>query len=270
MIDEVDLIRMKHWFEAYVGQFMTGNETVDSALRLKREHTKNVVVEICSLAASLEMNSSQCHLAEAIALLHDIGRFEQFYRYHTYSDSASVDHAVLGADIIERTGIVKMLAADEQELIRNCIANHNRIRIPAGGDLHAIDFLRLLRDADKIDILRVVTEHYAGFGRNEAITADFPDRPEVADTVIASVMQGRVVRMSDVVSLNDFKLLQVSWVYDCNFPHTFALLKKRGYIDKLAAVLPRKNRVVTAIHAAQRYLECRCREERRDCGCLIP
>ena len=54
------------------------------------------------------------HLAEAIAVLHDIGRFEQFFRYHTYSDSASVDHARLGADIIERTGIVKMLAADER------------------------------------------------------------------------------------------------------------------------------------------------------------
>lgn len=242
----------------------------DSALCLTREHTKNVVIEICSLAASLEMNSYQCHLAEAIALLHDIGRFEQFFRYHTYSDSDSVDHAVLGADIAERTGIVKMLAADEQELIRNCIVNHNRVCIPADEDLNGIHFLRLLRDADKIDILHAVTEHYAGFSRNEAITADFPDRPEVADPVVASVMQGREVRISDVVSLNDFKLLQVGWVYDCNFPHTFAILKKRGYIDKLAAVLPQKNHIATAIHTAQRYLERRCREERRGCGCLIP
>ena len=41
-------------------------------------------------------------IAEAVALLHDVGRFEQYKRYGTFNDRKSVNHAALGVEIMKK------------------------------------------------------------------------------------------------------------------------------------------------------------------------
>ncbi|MBN1756747.1 MAG: HD domain-containing protein [Chitinispirillaceae bacterium] len=267
---EADLIRIRHWFETYVLQFFTGDDHTDSALRIKVEHTKNVAIETCCIAASLDMDAEQCYLAEIIALLHDIGRFEQFSRYRTYSDRESEDHARLGVEVIGTTGVLERFTGEMQRFICSIVGCHNRITLPEMGDPLLLHYLRILRDADKIDILRVVTEYYAGYSGNDAISIGLPDTPGVADAVLRSVIEERMVSICDVKSLNDIKLLQISWVFDLNFPYTCAMIKNHRYLDKLAAALPQTGLVTQAVDTAQRFLQRRCSEERRNCECLIP
>ena len=271
MPHEVDLIRIRHWFENYVLQFFTGDDHTDSALRIKVDHTKNVAIEACRIAASLDMNAQQCYLAEIIALLHDIGRFEQFSRYRTYSDRESEDHGRLGVQVIGTTGVLERFTGEMQSFICSIIGCHNRIALPEMGDPLLLHHLRLLRDADKIDILRVVTEYYAGYyDGNDAVAIGLPDTPGVTDAVLQSVIERRMVNMNHVKSLNDIKLLQISWVFDLNFPYTSAMVTRRRYLDKLAASLPKTDRVVQALTTAQLFLQRRCSEERSECECLIP
>lgn len=48
------------------------------------------------LTAVLPLSESDRELAYLCAVYHDIGRFEQLKRYHTFLDYKSIDHAQLG------------------------------------------------------------------------------------------------------------------------------------------------------------------------------
>src|SRR6185369_17630796 len=99
---------------------------------------------------------------------------------------------------------------------------------------------RLIRDADKLDIWRVFIDYY-GLPEEErasAVGLGFPDLPQCSPEVLKCLRQREIVQLAAVQTLNDFKLLQLSWVFDLNFPESFRLVRERGCIDALAAVLP--------------------------------
>jgi hypothetical protein len=93
---------------------------------------------------------------------------------------------------------------------------HNRASLPVGEEERCLFFLKMLRDADKIDIWRVVTDYYqnAGNKRNRTIELGLPDVDGVSGPVYESLMNGKIAQMADLKTLNDFKLLQIGWVYD--------------------------------------------------------
>jgi len=39
-------------------------------------------------------------------------------------------------------------------------------------------------------------------------------------------------------SMNDFRLLRLSWLVDMNFQATFAIIEEKGYIDGILAKMP--------------------------------
>jgi hypothetical protein len=62
--------------------------------------------------------------------------------------------------------------------------------------------------------------------------------------------------MNDLETLDDFKLLQLAWVYDLNFPRTFEIVKERKYLEKIRQALPKDSRRVAEIYKhVQDYLE---------------
>ena len=270
MIQENDLLYFKNWFEMYVNQFCTGYERIDSALCLKVKHTKTVALEILGLANTLNLNAEYCYLAEIVAIFHDIGRFEQYIRYHTYSDQKSEDHAKLGVEVITQTGVMNRFPTYEQELIKKVVAYHNHASLPQSDDEKFILLLKLLRDADKIDILQVVTEHYAGFSRNDAINLGLPDTPEISDKFTRCILDRQLANVNDVRTLNDFKLLQLSWIFDLNFPRTYHLFKKRRYLEKISAALPQTATVVQTIASVKNFLLQKVNVERSVHECQIP
>ncbi len=46
-----------------------------------------------------------------------------------------------------------------------------------------------------------------------------------------------------IKNLNDFKLLQIGWVFDINFLPALKQVKDRGYIDAICRSLPPSDRV---------------------------
>lgn len=262
MVQETDLVYFRNWFDMYVKQFITEDEKINSAICLKIKHTKNVSFEILDITNSLHLSKEICYLAEIVAIFHDIGRFEQYIRYHTYSDQKSKDHAELGLKVLERTGVISRLPLYTMELIKKVVAHHNRVSLPESDDQKFILLLKLLRDADKIDILHVVTEHYAGFNSNEAINMGLPNTAEISDGIVECILDGRLANVKDMRSINDFKLLQVSWVFDLNFPRTYQIFKQRCYCEKLSEALPQTEAVVQAISFARSYLLRKANEEK--------
>ncbi|MCU0608855.1 MAG: HD domain-containing protein [Chitinispirillaceae bacterium] len=258
MISADALAQIKTRFTGYVSGFYTGAESYDSSIRLKETHSANVAAEIRGLAESIELPEEQCCLAEAMGTLHDIGRFEQFARYRVYNDSLSEDHAAMGLRALRETGMISDFDKQDQQLIGSVIEHHNRAALPANTDEQFLLFLKLLRDADKIDIWRVVTGHYLGESTNSVIDCGLPDNPEISDAVIQCIMHGETARVGSLKTLNDFKFLQIGWVFDINFPRTYRIIRERKYLDKIRTVLPDNDAVSQSLSVAMRHLDKQC------------
>jgi len=189
-------------------------------------------------------------LAEACGLLHDIGRFEQYSKYRTFADYKSENHAILGVKIIRDNGVLDCLEPAAANIVVCAVGCHNMASLPEGESERCLFFLKLLRDADKIDIWRVVTEHYrdAGDNRNRTVELDLPDIDGISAPVYKALMDGKLVQMADLRTLQDFKLLQIGWVYDLNFTRAFHIVQERKFLKAIRNTLPRDSLLVTNVY----------------------
>ena len=64
-------------------------------MQLKYEHTLRVLDNISIISRGEGFNSRLVNLSKVIAILHDIGRYNQLKKYGTFSDAKSIDHADL-------------------------------------------------------------------------------------------------------------------------------------------------------------------------------
>ena len=64
-----------------------------------------------------------------------------------------------------------------------------------------------------------------------------------------------MVNLSMLKTLNDFKLLQLSWVFDLNFTASFRQLQERDYIGGIAATLPRSDRIDSLVAGLREFVE---------------
>ena len=256
-IREEDVWEVEAWFNRYVGTFQSEDLDLQRNVRLKQEHTERVCAEIRGIGEVLELDTRRLYLADVIARLHDVGRFEQYARYRTFSDRDSVNHAELGISVLERERVLERFDAPARDLILCAVRYHNRAALPGDETADCLFFSRLLRDADKLDIWRVVIDHYnaeVGEG-NEAIELGLPDTPGCSDEVCEDLMQHRIVDIDHVRNFNDFKLLQSGWVFDINFPPTFQRVRERRYLERIREALPRTAEIETVFSVIEAYLE---------------
>ncbi|MCF8231598.1 MAG: HD domain-containing protein [Bacteroidales bacterium] len=243
-----------HWFDVYTKSFSFNNETDWQNIHLKIEHTYRVRDAILDIGKKEGLYGNRLMLAETMALFHDAGRFKQYYWYKTFKDSLSENHARLGVEELENAGVLEDLPIPEKEIILKAIYNHNIPQLPVSMDVEEKYFSCLLRDADKVDILRVVTEYYEKKheNQNKTIQLELSNENEISDSVFEAFMQGRIIHVSDLKFLNDFKLLQVAWINDINFKRSFELIARGGYIEKIIKTLPdgsKKKRIIDYVRS---------------------
>ncbi|KKH49729.1 HD domain-containing protein [Methanosarcina sp. 1.H.A.2.2] len=236
-----DLVYFRRWFFEYVNRLFSPDSFIQENLELKIEHTGRVCENILLLAKSTKISEKECMLAEAIALFHDLGRFEQFIKYKTFRDSESENHAILGVNILNKERVLSRLSGEEENLILKAIEYHNLMEIPENVETCSklYFFSRLIRDADKIDILRLASEEYAEEGcRNPALELYLPDAQGYSEPIVSEILNNRMARIGDMKNRNDVKLLRLSWIFDINFPATYSILKEYGYLEAIMASLP--------------------------------
>jgi hypothetical protein len=244
-IKQKKLKNLKSWFAKYVRTFINGDEECEQNITLKSDHTKRVCEEIRRLGDSLALNSHELRLAEIIALFHDLGRFEQYARYRTFVDQQSEDHADLGVNVLKKNNVLSELDDSTQDLIFRTIRYHNRSALPKNETKSCLFFAKLLRDADKLDIWRVVIDYYyrENEKRNGAIELGLPDTEGISEPVYQDIMNERIVDANHIKNLNDFKVLQMGWVFDINFKQTLKAVKSRNYLEMIRDVLPKSDQI---------------------------
>jgi HD superfamily phosphohydrolase YqeK len=229
-----------NWFHQYIKTFHSKDLQIQSNIDLKYEHILRVRDVIIEMAISEGLADDQVRLASVMALFHDIGRFIQFTKYRTFADNKSENHASLGIKELKKNKILDILENDDRNLILTAIANHNRKEIFPETTGKALFYSKLLRDADKVDIWQVVIDYYETpkARPNKALQLDLIDAPTYSFEILQEVENGSIIRMEDLSTLNDFKLLQAAWIFDLNYMRSFEIVKQRRYIERLFAVLP--------------------------------
>ena len=254
-LNEKSVQHLHDWFLNYVQTFKHGDKNLQENIALKEKHTMQVCQEILNIGKQLELNDAELHLSEVVALFHDVGRFEQFARYRTFVDGKSENHAELGVKILKENRVLNRLDSSMQSLILRIISYHNRAALPEQETKTCLFFSRLLRDADKLDIWRVVTDYYNRNNgtRNVIIELGLPDTAGFSDEVYQDLINKRIVDIKHIKNLNDFKLLQAGWVFDINFAPTFQTIKARHYLEMIQLALPESEKIDDIFSVIQAY-----------------
>ncbi len=241
VMEQEQLEKFRAWFGDYVAGFYGDDEFVNANLKLKEEHSRQTCEEMVYLADELGLTGNQSRIAEVTALFHDIGRFEQFVKYRTYNDPRSVNHCLLGIEVLRQTKVLEGVDGSERQLIEKAIEYHGRRELPSDLDGECLLFSKLIRDADKLGVFYVVTDCYRQYRENpEAfrLEVELPDEPGYSQEVVEEILCGRRINYDRLRTLNDMKLLQLGWVYDVNFTATLKRIKKCKFLEMLIDFLP--------------------------------
>ena len=225
----IDRERAEQVFADYVENYNSRDEKV----RLKIEHTYRVAALCEQIAKSAGCTEYEVELAWLTGMLHDVGRFEQLKNFGTFNDAESIDHAAYGADILFKEGKIRdYIEGDEEDaLIENAVRFHSAYRLPESFEERTRKFSNILRDADKVDILKVNVD----FSLEEIYNVTTRDlrNAEVTKEVMESLKKKHATLRSLKKTSVDHVVGHISLVFELVYPESLRVVKEQGYLEKL-------------------------------------
>ncbi len=210
-----------------INEFKNYTSSYDSSedmIRLKINHSYRVMDYCEELSKSLDLDEEKTNISKLIGLLHDIGRFEQWKKYHTFSDKDSIDHADLGVSILEKDNYIRKYITDNKydDIILTSIKNHNKYIIPSDLDEEELLFTKLIRDADKIDILYLYVI--------KEIDLELDDGC-FNDVVFNCLINKKNVDRKSLKTKTDRLSVSLGFIFDINYKKSFEILKEKNFIN---------------------------------------
>ena len=202
-------------FEKFVNQFDKNNKDI----MIRYHHTKMVVRLMEKVSRRMNLSDNEVILAKIIGLLHDIGRFKQIELSGKADDQLTkINHAELGCKyLFDENHIRDFITENEyDEIIKSAIFNHNRFEIEQKLNDKSLFFAKLIRDIDKIDILRVVAIHE----EHEII------EEEIEKRVLDDFNNQKLINHQDIKNKSDKTIQYLSYIFDINFKESFELLEE--------------------------------------------
>jgi hypothetical protein len=233
------LTRLTGRFRAFTDRYRIDG-WLEPMLQLKLEHTIRVAADARAIAAGMGWPEEEVCLAEAIGLFHDIARFPQFQQYRSFSDADTIDHGDLGVQTLNSESLLDGIADEPRALILHAVQYHNKKELPPDLTAHEEKHLRLIRDADRLDIFFICWDSIK--------TGHIHDHPEISlnidfngpptPAVMDQFERGDKIDYRCMKSMADRFVLQLSWMHDLSYDSTRRLVRERGILEKFIDVLP--------------------------------
>lgn len=230
---EIDRQKVVNVFSEYTSRY----NVRDIKIKLKVDHTYRVASLCERIARSLKLSTEELALAWLIGMLHDIGRFEQLRRFGTFSDAKSIDHARFGITLLfEENLLEEYLPTMKEEttvsdIIRTAIWNHSAYRIEEGLDKRTEMFCHILRDADKIDILKVSQD--VSIEEIYNVTTEELLHSQVTPEVMGAFLERHAVLRSLKKTPVDHMVGHSALVFELVYPESYRIVKEQGYLDQI-------------------------------------
>ena len=214
-------------FEKVLDQFnkyISNYDMKEKGIALKYNHSLAVMNLMGELAFRLNLSDEEIKLARVIGLLHDIGRFEQWHKYKSFSAiQTGFDHGEYGADYLFKDGHIRDFIDDSRydSVIDKAIRYHNKLTIPNDLDEKELLFSKMIRDMDKVDIYKVdATDFVSVF-----------DAKEITQEILEDLKNEKVIDIKKRKTKTDSTLITLSFIYDINFNETFDILVETDNFD---------------------------------------
>ena len=209
-------------------------------MALKLDHCLRVFHEAETITTRESLPPDATRRSLWAALFHDVGRFPQYAAYKTFDDRKSTDHGRLGVRTLKRRDLLAVLDEWDRRAVLTAVVLHNKRFLPPDLPDWAVIPARVVRDADKLDIFKVMLEHLRPGARdNPVVTLGLRGESGVCtDALVEQILAGKLGDYARMRTLNDFRLLLCSWVYDLNFPSSRQAVQERGHLNELLDELP--------------------------------
>jgi HD superfamily phosphodiesterase len=243
-----NLLNIQKEAQAYMNQFNSENELIKQNFDLKRTHIQHVAAYAEQIAEATLPTPVLCHLAVTAAWLHDIGRFEQLLSQQTYTDTTELDHGVFGVQVLESNNWLQNLPESFRHVINFSVENHNKFSITATTDSVATEVCKIIRDADKLDIIEQTIQEFGTKNRkrNNLFSLGLKDSPAISPEVSKRLEQKKLIAKSELQTVTDFKLMIMQFALDLNFKKSFIILNNKQLMKFLFEVLPKSDVVFEA------------------------
>jgi hypothetical protein len=233
--------RLVDRFRRYADRYRI-NGQLEPMLQLKLEHTIRVAADARAIAVGMNWPEEDACLAEAIALFHDIARFPQFKQYRSFSDAETIDHGDLGVQTLEKENLLAGVPHEQRALIFHAVQHHNKKDLPPMLTAQEEKYLRLIRDADRLDIFFICWDSIQSGHIHDhpeiILNIDFYGPPTVA--ILEQFERGEKIDYRRMKSMADRFVLQLSWMHDLSYAPTKRLVRERGILEKFIGVMPVK------------------------------
>ncbi|MDO5418299.1 MAG: HD domain-containing protein [Lachnospiraceae bacterium] len=222
-----------HYARAQFEQYLNSYDRSDDKINLKAVHTYAVLDAADEICIREHFSEEDHQLAVLIALLHDIGRFEQLKTFHSFDDR-KFNHADFGVKVLFADGMIEHFIRDRQydEVIRKAIQYHSVFSLDDVDGLSERELLhcRIIRDADKLDNFRVKdTEKVETlFDVPEEAVAEERISPKILEAIRAE----KCVLSSDRVTHMDCWVSYLAFIFDLNFKASFQWILERDYLNR--------------------------------------
>lgn len=229
------MINIKHCKETFLKHLDKYEDKTTLGFDLKLKHTYRVMQISKTIGKNLNLSKEEVKLAEVIALLHDIGRFEELL-YLKKFDSAKFDHAAIGVKILFEENVIEKFNIDKKyyDIIYKAVLYHSRKTLPE--DLTEEELLqsKIIRDSDKLDNFKLKLRSRA----NKCFPGNINSRKEVetsliSDKVYESIMKRECVDVKDRKTPLDLFICILGFTYDLNFKESLEIVKENDYINRI-------------------------------------
>ncbi|MDY3767386.1 MAG: HAD-IA family hydrolase [Lachnospiraceae bacterium] len=223
----INLEYAKKQFDLYLKNY----DAEDEKIHLKKVHTFAVLDAARYICEKEGMSQEDTQLALLIALLHDIGRFEQLKTFQSFDDQ-KFDHAKFGVKVLFEDGKIRDFVREKtyDDVIEKAIAYHSAYQLPQNLTPRQRLHCQIVRDADKLDNFRVKeTEKIETlFDCSEKVFA----QEEISDCILEDIREEQIILSSTRKTNMDRWVSYLAFIFDLNFPASFQFLEEHRYIDK--------------------------------------
>ena len=206
-------------------EYIKNNYDFDNILiKQKYVHTLNVVKVMLLICEKMGFSDEDIKLAFYLALFHDLGRFREVVRQNIFNN-LKFDHGAYSNKILFNDGFINCfdISEDDYLLIKKAVYFHNKKDLVDGLSERERLFCEILRDADRIDIFRVLgnpVNHQAIFDKVSS------------DNILNKFYNGESINIKDLETRGDRVVLRLGFVKLFSSREAIEVLKELGYLDE--------------------------------------
>lgn len=240
----MNLELIKNEFDNYVKLYDMSNYDIN----YKYRHSYRVYKLCERISKDLNLNTEDILLCSVIGLLHDIGRFEQLKEFSSYKD-ANLDHADLGVKLLFEESLIDKFNIDSKyyDIIEFAIRNHNKYEIEKTNDNRKLMFAKIIRDADKIDIIKA-SVIYDDFKINEC-------ERDISKEIEKTFFRNKQIKVNDIKNENDETILLLAFLFDINYSASLKIIRDENLVDKFYSKIKNKELFKPYVKHMKEYIK---------------